>query len=293
MSFYTHIPAKCTLAGEHALANQGFGLVMPFNQYGLSLRYKPDPMKTMYSVSAEGNNALQIILWPVIRQAMEQLGEDCTQLTGLFEIQSTIPPCAGLGFSAAICVAVTKWAIHMDFLPQTDLFEFAVKLEDIFHGKSCGMDIAGVLSKEIVQYFYTGKRVEIKQQWRPHLYVSSSDETCFTESCQVSIQHLRDAEPDLAMAIESNMLSSSNLIKLALETDADEGLALLKHGLDIGNECFYDWGLVSPKLDQHVSALKKHALACKIIGAGFGGYVLSLWNDTPPKGLPFQLYKLE
>jgi len=38
-----------------------------------------------------------------------------------------------------------------------------------------------------------------------------------------------------------------------------------------------------------VTELKKHALACKIIGAGFGGHVVSLWENTPPENLPFEL----
>lgn len=292
MSFKITVPAKCILAGEHIILQRGYALVTPFDRYTLTLSYRPDTIKTMYTISGEGNSTFNIMLWPIISKSFELLEKDASNLTGVFDIDSSIPPCGGLGFSAAICVAVTEWLIHEGLIPRSQLFDFAVTLENMFHGKSSGLDIAGVLATDTIQYFSNREIVAIKKCWQPNLYISSSGETSFTEPCVKKVRDMRKSDPIKANRIDDTMQTSAMLVKLALETEKPERLSLLANGLDLGNSCFYDWDLVSPKLHDHVTELKKHALACKIIGAGFGGHVVSLWENTPPENLPFELTPL-
>ena len=47
------------------------------------------------------------------------------------------------------------------------------------------------------------------------------------------------------------------------------------------------------KLNDHINILKKYALACKVIGAGYGGHVLSLWETEPQIDLPLKLHRLK
>jgi mevalonate kinase len=67
----------------------------------------------------------------------------------------------------------------------------------------------------------------------------------------------------------------------------------LAESIKKAKSCFKRWGLAEGKIAQHMQMLQKHgALAVKPTGAGDGGYVLSLWEDIPPKELPVTLLKL-
>ena len=47
-----------------------------------------------------------------------------------------------MGGSAALCVGITRFFAHLDYLPQDAIYEFSRSLEDLFHGESSGVDIA-------------------------------------------------------------------------------------------------------------------------------------------------------
>lgn len=292
MMFQTRIPSKCIIAGEHTIIKRGFAVVAPCHRYYLSLKFTPNDIPTVSSISGEGYNSTMVILWPVVEHAFEILGKDPSKLTGCFQVKWSIPPCGGLGFSAALCVAVAKWVVHYGMLAESDLFNFATHLEDSFHGKSSGVDIAGVLSDGIVQYFSTREIQPISLQWLPKLYVSSSGEQSISERCIKKVIHLRETEPQRARVVDDNMMLACAMVKNALESPEGKGLPLLASALQLGNRCFYDWGLVSPALDKHLQRLQEHALACKVVGAGFGGHVLSLWDKAPPSDLGFDIFPL-
>ncbi|STX50796.1 mevalonate kinase [Legionella busanensis] len=294
MSFNIEIPAKCILAGEHSILERGFALVVPFNKFKLSLNYYPDEMKTMHTISAEGNNSLGIILWPVLSKACQLLNKDPHKLTGFFQMESTIPPCSGLGFSAALCVAVAEWVIQQGYLTRANLFDFAIELENMFHKKSSGVDIAGVTSNHIIQYSFNKEVAKISPCWEPELYISGSEEKSITRLCVEKVRELKKSDPKKAKEIYEKMALAVELIKFSLESDDKETqLSYITQGLTLGNQCFYDWGLTSQALTQHIKQLETYnTLACKVIGAGVGGYVLSLWKETPPQNLPFKLHRL-
>lgn len=291
MDFKIDVPAKCILAGEHTILHSGFAIVSPFKSYTLSLSYAYSDIKTAKTITGEFAST-PIYLWMAISKACELAGKDARELNGQFNLKSNILVGAGLGFSAALCVAVAKWAVYFGMINDTETFEFAVKLEDIFHGKSSGVDIAGVLSKQIIQYTNTREIHPISPTWHPKLYISSSGEYSITERCVALVNKFRQEHPTEASAVDTKMINASKQILHALQKNDNESFELLAYGLNEGNECFYKWGLVSEKLNAHIQQVKQYAYACKIIGAGYGGHIISLWKDEPPKNLPFKLVKL-
>lgn len=292
MTFKINVPAKCILAGEHLILERGYAIVAPFHQYNLTLSYESGKRKTMDLISAEANDSFGIILWPAIYKAYELLQKDPHKITGVFDIKSTITPCGGLGFSAALCVAITEWIIYQGLLPRSELFEFAVELENMFHKQSSGVDIAGVTAKNIIKYFPNRELCEMNPAWEPLFYISSSNESSITGACVKKVQELKKENPKKSEIIYEKMLQAVLLIQSALEEKNDESLHILAQGLAAGNECFYEWGLVSPQLHNHIQQLKEYALACKVVGSGFGGHVLSLWKEPPPSDFPIQLHPL-
>lgn len=292
MTFQIRIPSKCILAGEHTIIKQGFAIVAPCHRYYLALKYTHNNTLTQSSISGEGYNSTMVILWPVIERALHILEKDPSALKGYFQVKWSIPPCGGLGFSAALCVAVAKWAIYCGFLSESELFDFATRLEDRFHGKSSGVDIAGVLSEGIIEYSSTRQRESIACKWLPKLYLSSSGEQSISERCIKKVIQLRETQPEKANTIDNNMMLSCAMVRNALQLPEELGLPILTNALALANSCFYDWGLISPAMDAHICILQKHALACKVVGAGYGGHVLSLWKQDPPEDLKFDIFPL-
>lgn len=191
MTFTIKVPAKCILAGEHLILERGYAIVAPFHQYSLTLSYEPSNIKATHLISAEESNSFGIVLWPAIYKAYELLQKDPNKITGSFDIKSTITPCGGLGFSAALCVAITEWIIYQGLLPRSELFQFAVELENMFHKQSSGVDIAGVTAKNIIKYFPNREICAMNIAWEPLFYISSSNESSFTGSCVKKVQELK------------------------------------------------------------------------------------------------------
>ena len=73
--------------------------------------------------------------------------------------------------------------------------------------------------------------------------------------------------------------------KQALEQSyTPESQNCLIHTIQQAHDCFAEWGLLTPGLQQHIKDLyAKGALAAKPTGSGGGGYVLSFWGAIPVK----------
>lgn len=292
MDFHIQVPAKCTLIGEHVINQRGFALVAPFKHYQLSLSYSPDSSKTSQSMSGE-TSSLSIILWPVVCKALELLHKNPRHLRGSFKLSCTIPPCSGLGFAAAFCVATAAWAVYCGYISQDKLFDFALQLQQVFHNKNRGLDIAGVMAKSIIKFESDKKINNLDLTWQPLLYISSSGEQTITDSNDTRIRQFYGNNSSVIAMIDDHMLEASRLANLGFsQNDYQRGLTLLTEALNLGNQCFYDWQLVSDTMEQHLQQVRQYALACKVIGAGFGGHVVSLWREKPPAQLPFKLYRL-
>jgi len=88
------------------------------------------------------------------------------------------------------------------------------------------------------------------------------------------------------------MRDSVEAAKRALTSTSStkDNISALAQAIQTANDCFERWGLNKGELKDHLNVLTSHgALAVKPTGAGNGGYVISLWRETPPKDLPFNL----
>jgi mevalonate kinase len=193
-----------------------------------------------------------------------------------------------MGFSAAFCVSLTKLFQYKGWLTAEDSFEFARKLEDHFHGKSSGVDIAGSLFDGGMKFNMKEGATPIQLNWRPQLYLSHSGKVSVTSKCINVVNELWESNKTLAEQIDLNMSDSAKLAEKALGESEPVGLDLLKSAILKANHSFSQWGLLDNELNAHIQQLTEAgALACKPTGAGDGGYVLSLWDKMPE--LPFEM----
>jgi mevalonate kinase len=277
--FETTTHGKWILTGEHAVIRGHAALVFPVNHHQLTLTYHSSSSHLGADYSGESGADIHLLFWSVLEHGMHILGKSLNSLNGHFNLQSNIPIGVGMGASAALCVATARWFLTQHFIAENTLQTFATELENLFHGKSSGLDIAGVAANAGI-CFKQGVVTPLKQSWQPNWYLSSCGQIGITSHCINQVQAIWEQEPDLARHIDQQMNTSSALAQEALEQHSPDRQARLAAAINNASECFHQWGLVSENLQQHMQNLKnKGAIAVKPTGSGGGGFVISLWDE--------------
>lgn len=278
--FHTRTYAKWILAGEHAVI-RGYGaLVFPLKKKQLTLSYHPHPSCFSIENRSDPSPLLPLLIQQVLEHGAQLLAYR-TPLTGTFYCESTIPIGQGLGASAAICMAASRFFVAQHRLPEEATVTFAKTLENLFHGQSSGIDIVGTAAEQGL-YFQQGQTASFNQVWKPEWYISFCQEQGITAQCIQQVQILSEKDPLKARTIDENMHSAVQKARFALQQK--DAIHLLKESIQEATACFAAWGLLSPALINHMQYLKQAgALATKPTGSGGGGYVLSLWAEPPAK----------
>lgn len=296
--FQTITHAKWILTGEHAVVRGHGAIVFPLTQKTLTLSYKKTD--TLLSVKFDGYHTeeLEFIFLKVIDKGMNIINQSINDFTGSFYIQNDIPLGKGLGGSAALSAAIGRWFIYKKLLPAEKLLQFAQELENLFHGKSSGIDIIGATC-DSGMYFKKSTTTKIEQTWQPQLYLSACNQTGITAHCIKKVSQLWEQDSDTAAEIDNKMQESVDIALKALTSlyYGKDNLKLLADAINLGKECFYRWGLINEDLNNHINLLLSHgAIAAKPTGSGQGGYVISLWEMPPSteftQNIPGGLIKL-
>ena len=273
--FETTTHGKWILAGEHAVLRGHPALVFPIKEKKLTLRYQPSRHELTLEYMGENGTDIHQLFLSVLKHGMQILNQPFDDIHGHFYLNSNIPVGVGMGASAALCVAISRWFASQNKLALQETQPFARELEHLFHGQSSGLDIAGVAATSGL-YFQEGITTPIKQTWQPQWFLSSCGEVGMTSSCIKAVQALWQTDPMQARRIDQTMQNSVIEARSALE---EKNTAQLAKAINHAANCFKQWGLISPSLQQHIETLRDTgAIAVKPTGSGGGGYVLSLWN---------------
>lgn len=285
-SFECQTFGKWILAGEHAVLRGCPALVFPITSQSMKFSYLGSPEELKVNFSGAHGEELRLLFWGVIEQALSKVKQSRKELTGQIQLWSDLPVGAGLGASAALCVALGRWISWMGWIEETEIYEFSRSLENLFHGESSGVDIAVALSGHGLKFLRNGPREPIKPMWKPQWYLSSCGKRGVTSECVQKVKELAIRNEELAQHLDQEMSKSVQLAERALVADEKAGFALLEESIEKAASCFLRWGLTEGELDQHMRDLRRHgAVAVKPTGSGGGGYVLSLWNKPPPTAL--------
>lgn len=283
--FSTRTFGKWILAGEHAVLRGSPALAFPLKSRYLQLDYQPHPGTLEVEFRGEHGAEFKLLFYGVIENALSQL-KITEPLQGTFTIFSSLPVGTGLGASAALCGAVARWCAARGWVRHEDVYEFARRLEDLFHGESSGVDLAVSLSGVGVRFMREKGHVPIQQQWTPNLYLSYCGQRGMTSECVAKVKRLFETDPGLAVKLDQQMRLAVDLAEKSLTNKESVGHAGFKESLELAAACFDQWGLCGGDLANHIRHLREAgALAAKPTGSGGGGYVLSLWSGSPPVSL--------
>ena len=283
--FETTTYGKWILVGEHAVVRGHAALVFPIKEKKLTLSYSAQSASLGADYTGSSGADMHLLFWSVLEHGMQLLGRSLNQLGGHFLLDSTIPVGVGMGASAALCVAMSRWFGKQQMLDESQCNAFAKELEHLFHGKSSGLDVAGVAAEGGV-YFKAGYTVPLKQTVQPRYFLSSCNQIGITSHCIQQVHGIWDKDPVLARKLDEQMVESVEEAKVALEQGGADAESSLAQAINKAADCFVQWGLVSEGLQQHMNRLSTEgAIAVKPTGSGGGGFVLSLWNKQPPASL--------
>ena len=274
------VHGKWILAGEHAVLRGCPALAFPMLGKSLNLIYRDDGERLSAEFSGEHGAELHLLFWGVMERALAAKGIARANLTGHFSIENGVPIGAGLGASAALCVAIVRWFEWNGWTKGAELYEFARGLEDLFHGESSGLDVAVALGGHGLRFVRGATRDRIRPAWRPRWYLSYSGKRGITSECVSKVKELFETDRARAEALDARMRSAVARAEEALQMQ--QGFEDLRAAIDEARSCFEDWGLADGAMGEHLADLKAAgAAAAKPTGSGDGGFALSLWRESP------------
>lgn len=284
--FQKRIPGKWILAGEHSVLRGGKALVFPLSSQYLEIFYFKANSALKIDLQGVNSNEISKVVFSVFEKAFVKLNLKQHQLSGRVHLKSNILFGAGMGASATLCVAVTYFFNFLGYVKDSEMYDFARELENIFHGESSGVDVAVVLRQRPLIFSRNEPVIELSQPALPKLYLSHTGSQGITKDCVNQVKKLWQKDPVAAAEIDARMNEAvQQFLELLHVPTPEKWIAPLQKA----HSCFASWGLINSKVQMHEQVLLSHgALAVKLTGSGAGGYMLSLWKDKPVD-LPFAL----
>jgi len=278
-SFNVEVPAKWVLTGEHSVLRGREAIAFPYPQLKLTLNYQSVLSSTITA------NPFQSQIRTLISRASEFLKVPLNINEAQIDIHSQIPIGAGLGSSAALCVAMARFALWKAERNDDQLVELATHLEDLFHGKSSGMDVSAIAANTLPTLYSISKGAQLITPLGalPRFELYDSGKRGPTRECIQKVKHWQQSMPHLVDHFDDQMGESTRIAYQALiqfSKNPRESEQQLAKAMGLAQQCFETWGLVTPELiEQKHELLKQGALGVKLTGAGLGGFWVALWKS--------------
>ena len=281
-SFKKRIYGKWILCGEHSVLRGHPALAFPLKAYYMEVEYKPSSLPFKVEVKGSLKKDLELGLKKFLDFSFQKIGKK--ELKGELIFTNEIPFGAGLGASAVLCLGISWFFCYKKWITEEKVRDFAHQLEDFFHVKSSGIDVAVCFEEKPLLYQNGKIQKIISPSFSPFFFLSDSGIRTSTSKNIHQVE--KEFEKDLKSNQERDLLMSQS-VQLSLEAleskDSKSRIEKLSLAFALAESCFNSWNLISPEFENYTRGIKKMgALGVKPTGSG-GGFALSFWKDAPPE----------
>ncbi len=264
--------AKAILLGEHAVVYGARSIAIPLESMSLKLKGSLSQDQQHHRVSI--NNYDHSDSSQDLIEATVKLFEIDPSYKIQVEVESELPLGAGLGGSAALCVALCKAIFRSKgiLVEPAKIAEYANQLEAIFHRKPSGVDVSVISYQQAIMF-------DIKNKIQPLAEIVAENLIIIDSGARMSTKVMVDRAACYFKSSQSDHLIESfdHLVGEYLLADKDKNLN--KQG-EIFNRCHGLLQSISVSTERLDLIQKKSnalgALGCKITGAGGGGCLIAL-----------------
>ena len=191
-----------------------------------------------------------------------------------------IPIGAGLGSSASTTVATISAVAksRRARLDREEIFKLAFIPENYLHGQPSGVDQATCIYGGVIQFKKPSKIKAISVKRPPTILVCDSGAHRSTKGLVESVVKKSQEQTDRFQKHLNEITAISNDVMKALQNEDRNQLGSL---MDRNHELLRQIGVSTPALDRLVAeARKAGALGAKLTGAGGGGCIIAVCDDS-------------
>lgn len=289
-SYSTEVPGKWVLAGEHTVLRGGSAVALPHPEFKLRLEFFPNENQGASTLRVTPENGLPVIqeLLQIAKEWTASRGVAMGSPHGHLTFSNTIPLSAGLGSSAALSVATARWVLSACGLECGYGRELATQMENIFHGKSSGMDVSVISIGEPILFSMKEGAVRLRLRHLPTFLFADTGLRASTKNCIQAVEKIRAGDSTRGEGLDWEM---GEAVREALEglrayDDAfarrDEkatgaAITLIERGMNRSREVFREWGLIPVGMEAIGAGLEQSGWRnWRLTGSGCGGFLVGL-----------------
>lgn len=201
------------------------------------------------------------------------------QNTGIrIDIKSDIPLGVGLGSSSACCVAGAA-AISRLFkkTSKEEILELAIEAERTIFENTSGADCTVCTYGGIMEYSKEDGFNKIKSEPNFHLVIANSKMEHSTQSIVEGVRQFKEKNEEQFSAL---CKKESKLVEDVLELLKEDKIIELGNKIKENQEYLETIGISNDKLRKMIEVGQKKSFGAKITGAGGGGCIFALTNES-------------
>lgn len=279
-------PGKIILFGEHFVVYGGKAILCAINKR-ITVTAKAIPENKISIKSSIGNlvlapkrplNEVDIQLRPFYYLA-DKMIQKYDEKSGMeITIDSEIPVGVGLGSSSACCVAAAA-AISGVFTEKSkeEILQMAIEAEKTMFPNTSGADCTVCTFGGIMQYDKQTGHSKIDSELRFHLVIANSKIEHSTKEVVSTVNQFKEKNEERFSKIcnEENNLIDDVLVCLKKNDLKGIGIDIIKN-----QEYLELIGVSNEKLRSMIELANKSSFGAKITGAGVGGCIFALTDET-------------
>lgn len=291
-------PAKVILFGEHFIVYGGKAILCAINKRitveselvdSDTIQIHSD-LGSITTAKDEPIKNIDAKFRPIVFVAQKILKQFDSKSGLRIDIISEIPAGVGLGSSSACCVAATSSISNLFAkYSKEDIVKLALEAERTVFENASGADTASCAFGGILEYTKQGtKRLEIIPKFQ--IVIANSKMTHSTSEVVSRVRQFKEKHPDEFLTLCENELS---LIEESLDSLKRNDTSGIGKKMLVNQTHLQRIGVSNQILDSMIESVRKISYGAKITGAGDGGCIVALVDDSNLKKTLDSLSKYE